>query len=99
MGATGALFVTAEQTVQATPPTVVVKSTVGAGDAMVAGILAARATGLDLEATARLATAFSVGAIKHVGAHLPPSVELKELVHEVRVSALLLEAPSEGASP
>jgi hypothetical protein len=24
---------------------------------------------------------------------------LKELVHEVRVSALLLEAPSEGASP
>ncbi|MBB6099207.1 1-phosphofructokinase [Deinobacterium chartae] len=87
MGERGALFVTADQALRAVPPRVQVISTVGAGDAMVAGTVAARAAGLDLEGTARLATAFSVGAITRPGAHLPPRDELESIRQNVRVSA------------
>jgi 1-phosphofructokinase len=40
-----------------------VRSTVGAGDAMVAGIVAGRLRALALEETARLASAFALAAI------------------------------------
>ena len=63
MGGEGALFVDGEQTILAVPPSVQVRSTVGAGDAMVAGILAGRLAGLSLAATARLATAFALDAL------------------------------------
>jgi len=70
MGADGALFMDAETVVRATPPRVRVESTVGAGDAMVAGTIAAQLRGLALADTARLATAFSVDAVTHVGSGL-----------------------------
>lgn len=60
MGGGGACFVTAERAVVARPPEVEVESTVGAGDAMVAGLVAAELRGLGQEERARLATAFSV---------------------------------------
>lgn len=63
MGAEGALFVTADQSVMATPPDITVLSTVGAGDAMVAGIIAGQLRDLSLADTARLATAFSLDAL------------------------------------
>ncbi len=58
-GAVGACFVTAEAVVHARPPRIEVGSTVGAGDAMVAGIVAARVRGLSLVECARVATAYS----------------------------------------
>lgn len=66
MGADGACFVTSDATVIARPPAIEVRSTVGAGDAMVAGIVAARLGGLPLDACARLATAFAVHALGRV---------------------------------
>jgi 1-phosphofructokinase len=60
MGAEGALFVTTQQVILSRPPDVKVRSTVGAGDAMVAGVLAGRLLGLPLSETARLANAFSL---------------------------------------
>ncbi|HEX7240527.1 MAG TPA: 1-phosphofructokinase [Longimicrobiaceae bacterium] len=63
MGAEGALFVREDAVVQAVPPGVEVRSTVGAGDAMVAGIVAGELAGLPLAETARLATAFSLAAL------------------------------------
>ena len=83
MGAEGALFVNRERSLLATPPQVVVKSTVGAGDAMVAGIVAGHIAGLDLEACARQATAFSVGKITRIGPHLPPPEELARYPQQV----------------
>lgn len=62
-GAEGACFVTADEVVTALPPPITVRSTVGAGDAMVAGVVAARLRGLSLADTARLATAFSLSAL------------------------------------
>ncbi len=63
MGKEGACFVTAQEAIVARPPDVEVSSTVGAGDAMVAGLVAAQALHLSLTEAARLATAFSVHAL------------------------------------
>ena len=71
MGADGALFVERHGAVLAIPPAIVVKSTVGAGDAMVAGIVTGTLRGLDLAGRARLATAFSLGTLGEVGPNLP----------------------------
>ena len=71
MGGDGAIFVTADAAVRATPPPAPVKSTVGAGDAMVAGIVHASLQNLGVEDCARIATAFSLGALGEIGPHLP----------------------------
>lgn len=71
MGKEGAIFVERDETIWVVPPLVEVKSTVGAGDAMVAGIVAGKIRGLSLNECARLATAFSMSAITHIGSGLP----------------------------
>jgi 1-phosphofructokinase len=71
LGADGAVFVTAEAALHASAPPVVAASTVGAGDAMVAGILAAMAEDAGLERIARLGTAFAVGKLGQAGPNLP----------------------------
>jgi 1-phosphofructokinase len=68
-GGAGALFVLPGATLWARPPKVPLTTTVGAGDAMVAGLAAALARGLDAEAMARLATGCAAAAVsRHVGA-------------------------------
>ena len=85
MGERGALFVDATRSLAVTPPAVAVKSTVGAGDALVAGVIAGRGQGMDLADCARLATAFAAGAITRLGARLPPREELDALFQQVAV--------------
>jgi 1-phosphofructokinase len=63
LGAKGAFFVTGDRALLAKSRSAPVGSTVGAGDAMVAGIVAGRLRGLALEETARLASAFALAAI------------------------------------
>ena len=70
-GAEGALFVARDRVVEARPPAVAVGSTVGAGDALVAGVVAAGLAGLDLEATARYATAVALRVVAVDRARLP----------------------------
>ena len=71
LGADGALFVDGDTALHAQPPAIEVKSTVGAGDAMVAGTLAALVQGRPLADCARLGTAFSLGALTQIGPRLP----------------------------
>jgi 1-phosphofructokinase len=71
LGKDGAVFVEKEKTLWAMPPETTVLSTVGAGDALVAGTIAGQLRGYDLEDCARLATAFSLSAVTHIGAGLP----------------------------
>ncbi len=85
MGEHGALFVNQEMALVATPPMVQVKSTVGAGDAMVAGLIAGQMQGLSLPDCARLATAFSLGAITSVGHNLPTLSVLHTYMQQVSV--------------
>lgn len=83
MGKDGALFVDGTQSFMAVPPSVVVKTTVGAGDAMVAGLVAGKSQGFRLEECARLATAFSLSAISSVGANLPERSVLDRFLSQV----------------
>ena len=85
MGEQGAMFVDQEITLIAVPPTVNVKSTVGAGDAMVAGLISGRIQNLSLPECARLATAFSLGAITRAGSHLPAFEVLQEYAQKVTI--------------
>jgi 1-phosphofructokinase family hexose kinase len=79
MGADGALFLEDGRIVAATPPRVAVRATVGAGDALMAGIVSARLRRLDLAELARLASAFALEAVTGKAA--------AEWLGEVRIEA------------
>ena len=86
MGDGGAFFVEAGRGLLAVPPRVeVVRSTVAAGDALVAGIIAGSIRGLDLEETARLSTAWAAGKLAFTDARLPDEPELAMLGQRVEV--------------
>jgi 1-phosphofructokinase len=70
MGGDGAVFVDPDRALVARPPRVSVRSTVGAGDAMVAGIVFALDRGLPLEQCAGLASALGAHAVTRVRAGL-----------------------------
>ena len=86
MGKDGACFVTAERAVIARPPDVEIRSTVGAGDAMVAGILAAQIAGLPLDECARLATAFSLRALTREESSLEPQEAIAAAIKQVTLA-------------
>lgn len=88
MGAEGALFVNRQEALLAHPIPTELISTVGAGDAMVAGIVAAQIAGLALPECARLATAFSAGKLARLGPHLPPPDTVRALAQMVHISSL-----------
>lgn len=88
MGAEGAIFVEADTAVWARPPRVEVVSTVGAGDAMVSGLVTGKLRGLSLPDCARLATAFSIGALSQVGPRLPPPQDVESVMTEVGIEHL-----------
>jgi 1-phosphofructokinase len=88
MGAEGAIFVEVDEVVLAQPPRVTVKSTVGAGDAMVSGTVAGKTQGYSLAECARLATAFSTSAISQVGAGLPAMEAIEHLKGQVKIKQL-----------
>ena len=85
MGEQGALFVTKDEQLLARPPMVSVKSTVGAGDAMVAGVLAGVMQGNTLEHCARLATSFSLAAVTQLARDLPAHEVLTQWQSQVQI--------------
>jgi 1-phosphofructokinase len=92
MGSQGACFIADSVVVIARPPHVDVKSTVGAGDAMVAGIVSGQLREARLGACALLATAFSVDAITHLGSGLSSRSAVDRLVPQVTVNEQRVEA-------
>jgi 1-phosphofructokinase family hexose kinase len=88
MGAKGAIFTEQNQVIYARPPKIKVVSTVGAGDAMTSGLITGKLRGWSLSDCARLATAFSIGALSQIGPRLPPRKTIESLMHEVSVSTL-----------
>lgn len=88
MGEGGALFLSREGALVARLTADAVASTVGAGDAMVAGIAAALIEGGDLERIARLSTAFAVAKLGQAGPHLPDVGQVKALADKVDITAV-----------
>ena len=88
MGGEGALFVSRNEALLAHAIPTELISTVGAGDAMVAGIVAGQLAGLPLADCARLATAFSAGKLARLGPHLPAPDTVRALAQMVHISSL-----------
>jgi 1-phosphofructokinase len=88
MGAEGALFCSREGLIRARLPAVSGGSSVGAGDAMVAGMAAALAEGSDFERTARLASAFAVGKLGLAGPNLPGRDIIEKLAGQAGIDTL-----------
>lgn len=88
LGAEGALFVDRDRAVHAQPPATEVKSTVGAGDAMVAGTVAGLISGQSLRDSAALATAFSMGVLSQIGPRLPSLDHIRRMRDRVTVRRL-----------
>jgi len=86
MGAAGACFVTADTAVIARPPEIEVGSTVGAGDAMVAGIITGQLGKLPLVRCAQLATAFSLDVLMRGRPGLTSREGTETLMEQVVIS-------------
>ena len=85
MGADGALFVEKNEVVFAKPGEVNLLSTVGAGDAMVAGTIAGKLQKKSIEECAKLGTAFSMSALSQLTSNLPNKVILHKLLEQIMV--------------
>lgn len=79
MGAEGGIFGEDGEIVTTRSPSVPLVSTVGAGDASLAGFLIARLSGGSLAECAVQATARGAAAVTMVGPHLPPPERVAEL--------------------
>ena len=87
MGEEGAFFVEADAMLLAHPLPVTPLSSVGAGDAMVAGIVAGQLAGLGLAEGAQLATAFAAAKLTRLGPHLPEIEQVRALAAQVRLGS------------
>lgn len=76
LGASGAALITSSGAWLATPPDVTVRSTVGAGDASLAGYLLADLAGLDAPGRLREAVAFGAAAASLPGSTMPRERDL-----------------------
>jgi 1-phosphofructokinase len=86
LGADGALFVSRDQTVFAQPPTVQVHSTVGSGDALLSGVIAAQLQNLSWIETARYATAVAAARVASIGLEFPNPAEIAAMLERVQAS-------------
>jgi 1-phosphofructokinase len=84
----GALFVGAPGAWLAQLPPFRPVSSVGAGDALLAGWIAAQHEGRDWERSMRLALAFAAGKLTHLGPHLPEITVVNRLADEVSLTRL-----------
>lgn len=88
LGQEGAVFVSDEGAVHAVIELGPVESTVGAGDAMVAGMTAALSEGANLAGIAQKATAWAAGKLEWQQPGLPTPARLAELAHKTRCALL-----------
>ncbi|TVR94169.1 MAG: 1-phosphofructokinase [Spirochaetaceae bacterium] len=91
MGERGALIQDGTSAEIIHPLKVEVKSTVGAGDAMVAGILAGLSRGMSIAEAGRLGAAFSSTALSHTGPGIPGRKMVDDTLRMVRTESLSTE--------
>ena len=88
LGPDGLVFVDAEASYHVTTPKVSVDSTVGAGDSMLAGLVAALHRGDSVEDALRLAVACGAGTVRHPGTELFSADELPALARQAVIEKL-----------
>ena len=87
MGAQGAALLTKEKTYMAKPPKVQAISTVGAGDSMIAGFLAAYSWGETPEKCLKRAVAYGTAACLTEGTLPPKPADVEQIYNQVEVTA------------
>lgn len=90
MGADGALLVTPSGVLKGEPPSVPVRSTVGAGDSMVAGMVARLAQGASDQEALREGVACSAATVMQAGTELFDEATVERLRGDVRITRLAL---------
>jgi 6-phosphofructokinase 2 len=85
MGASGAMMVTIDDVVKMRPPVVPVKSKVGAGDSMVAGIVWALSNGEDLRTAVRYGIASGSATVMQAGTQLAHVDDVMRIVKRIAV--------------
>jgi 1-phosphofructokinase len=88
LGAQGALAANHEKKLRVIPPRVQVQSTVGAGDAMVAGLAAGEAQGLPLIECVRLATAAAAASVAKPGTRAGSLLDVENLRGQVIIEEI-----------
>ena len=88
LGAAGAMLVSKNEIIQATPPAVKKRSTVGAGDSMVAGIVWSLSRGWDLKDALRYGVATGTAATMNSGTELSRLEDVECLFPLVRTTIL-----------
>lgn len=85
LGSQGAIIADKEQTLRVRPPAVIAKSTVGAGDALVAGFVVGQTQGLSLAECARLGTAAATASVIQPGTQAGSMKEVARLLAEIEI--------------
>lgn len=88
MGGAGAMFVTSERAVKASPVKVPVGSTVGAGDSVVAALAFAEDTGLSADDTMRLAMATGAANVMETGTQAAERSVVDSLIDRVELTVM-----------
>lgn len=86
MGAAGAMLVTRELTIHLMPPAVKIKSTVGAGDSMVAGIVLSLSQNKSITEAARYGVACGTAATLNAGTELCRKEDADQLYKKIHVN-------------
>lgn len=88
LGADGAIVADNHEMIVVRPPAVVASSTVGAGDALVAGYVVGQCRGLSLRDCARLGTASATASVVQPGTQAGSLAEVEKMLQEVCVSSV-----------
>lgn len=88
LGSEGALLLEGDSALLASLPPQRPLSSVGAGDALVAGLCAAWREQADPERRARLAVAFAAAKLRRIGPHLPARAEIETLAAQASLRRL-----------
>ena len=88
LGGEGAVYAFKRGVMLAQAPSISVRSTIGAGDSMLAGFVDATSKGLTKEKVLKRAVAFGTAACKQEGTKPPSTEDVEELVKRVSVKSL-----------
>lgn len=89
LGEQGVNWINPQTPLHAKPPKIVVKSTVGAGDTLLAGVLHGLAEQLPIDKTLQTATALASHTVSQIGCQLPNETQLTDLTQQVVITPLI----------
>ena len=88
LGSEGALAVTEKESFQARPPALKMRSTIGAGDALLAGLLAELSRGKNLTDALRMGVAAGSASVLYPGTSFAPPAKIRKIYRRVRVEKI-----------